>query len=305
MAARSSRDRRVVTLLPAATEIVTALGGADNLVGVSHECDYPPAVRGLPRLTTTPIDPATPAAVIDAEVRHLQAEGRPVIAVDGEALRRVAPDLIVTQGLCEVCAVADGEVHRAARLLDPSPEILSLSATTLAGIALDIRRLGEALDLAADAEELVLGLESRLRRLARSPLAGAPRRVLCVEWLDPLYLAGHWMPELIAAAGGRDVGACPGSHSARRDWRDVVALRPEIVIVALCGFGVERAEYDLHAVVDPEVLRALSGPEIWLLDGNAYTSRPGPRVVDGAERIRLALEGREAPGLRRWRRAPV
>jgi iron complex transport system substrate-binding protein len=305
MAARSSRDRRVVTLLPAATEIVAALGGADNLVGVSHECDYPPAVQGLPRLTTTPIDPATPAAVIDAEVRRLHAQGRPVIAVDGEALRRIAPDLIVTQGLCEVCAVADGEVHRAARLLDPPPEILSLSATTLAGIALDIRRLGEALDLAADAEELVLGLEGRLRRLARSPLAGGPRRVLCVEWLDPLYLAGHWMPELIAAAGGRDVGACPGAHSARRDWRDVVALRPEIVIVALCGFGVERAEHDLHAVVDPEALRALRAPEIWLLDGNAYTSRPGPRVVDGAERIRLALEGREAPGLRRWRRAPV
>ena len=305
MAARSSRNRRVVTLLPAATEIVAALGGTNNLVGVSHECDYPPAVRGLPRLTTTPIDPAAPAAAIDAEVRRLHAEGRAVIAVDGEALRRIAPDLIVTQGLCEVCAVADGEVHRLARVFDPAPEIISLSATTLAGIALDIRRLGEALDLAADAEELVLGLESRLRRLARSPLAGGPRRVVCVEWLDPLYLAGHWTPELIAAAGGRDVGACPGAHSARRDWRDVVALRPEIVLIALCGFGVDRARQDLDAVVDPEVLRALTGPEIWLLDGNAYTSRPGPRVVDGAERIRLALEGREAPGLRRWRRAAV
>jgi iron complex transport system substrate-binding protein len=301
MPAASPRDRRVVTLLPAATEIVAALGGIDRLVGVSHECDYPPAVLGLPRLTTTPVDANAAAAVIDADVRRLHAEARPVIAVDGAALRRIAPDLIVTQGLCEVCAVADGEIHRLARLFDPPPEIISLSATTLAGIWLDIRRLGEALDLAADAEELVLGLQRRLARLARTRPSVEPPRVVCVEWLDPLYLAGHWVPELIAAGGGRDVGARPGAHSARRDWRDLAALGPDVVLVAPCGFGVERAQRDLDGVAD-EALGALTGPDVWLLDGNAYTSRPGPRVVDGAERIRLALEGREAPGLRRWSR---
>jgi len=295
-----SLERRVVTLLHAATEIVAALGGSASLVGVSHECDYPPAVQQLPRLTGTRIDRAAPQALIDHEVRQLSAEGRPVIAVDGEALRRLAPDLIVTQGLCEVCALADGEIHRLARLLDPPPEIISLSATTLPGIWLDIRRIGVALGLADEAEELVLGLESRLRRLGRSPLPGTPR-VVCVEWLEPLYLAGHWVPELIAAAGGRDVGALPGAHSARQEWNDVAALRPDVVLVALCGFGVERAGRDLDALADAAALAALRRAQVWLLDGNAYTSRPGPRVVDGAERIRDALEGHEGPGLRRWK----
>jgi iron complex transport system substrate-binding protein len=292
--------RRVVSLLPAATEIVAALGGIGSLVGVSHECDYPPEVRALPRLTATPIDPHAPAARIDAEVRRLRAEGRPVIAVDGAAIRALAPDVIVTQGLCEVCAVADGEVHRLARLFDPPPAIVSLSATTLAGIGLDIRKVGAALDLSADAQELVLGLDSRLARLARRPLPGGPPRIVCIEWLEPLYLAGHWVPELIAAAGGQDVGAAPGTHSARREWSEVTALRPDVALVALCGFGVARARRDLDATADVEVRRALQQTEVWLLDGNAYTSRPGPRVVDGAERIRAALEGRELPGLARW-----
>lgn len=299
--AAPSRERRVVTLLPAATEIVAALGAIGSLVGISHECDYPPAARGLPRLTTTPIDPEAPASRIDAEVRHLGAEGRAVIAVDGKALRALAPDLVVTQGLCEVCAVADGEVHRLARLMDPPPAVLTLSATTLAGISLDIRRVGEALDRSAEAEELVRGLERRLARLGRAPLPSRPRRVLCIEWLEPLYFAGHWVPELVAAAGGRDVGAAPGAYSARREWSDLAAARPDLVLVALCGFGIERARRDLDALAHAEARRALQQAEVWLLDGNAYTSRPGPRVVDGAERIRAALEGRELPGLSRWR----
>jgi iron complex transport system substrate-binding protein len=297
----ATRERRVVTLLPAATEMVAALGAIGSLVGVSHECDYPPAARGLPRLTTTPIDPAAPASRIDAEVRRLGAEGRAVIAVDGEALRALAPDLVVTQGLCEVCAVADGEVHRLARLMDPPPAVLSLSATTLPGISLDIRRVGEALDRSAEAEELVRELERRLARLGCAPLTGRPRRVVCIEWLEPLYFAGHWVPELVAAAGGRDVGAAPGAHSARRAWSDLTAARPDLVLVALCGFGIERARRDLAALAHAEARRALEQADVWLLDGNAYTSRPGPRVVDGAERIRAALEGRERPGLSRWR----
>ena len=298
---RAKPEARVVTLLPAATEIVAALGAIGSLVGVSHECDYPPAARGLPRLTTTPIDPEAPASRIDAEVRRLGAEGRPVIGVDGEALRALAPDLIVTQGLCEVCAVADGEVHRLARLLDPPPAVVSLSATTLAGISLDIRRVGEALGRSAEAEELVLALEGRLARLAEMPPPGEPRRVVCIEWLEPLYLAGHWVPELVAAAGGRDIGAAPGAHSARRDWSEIAALHPDLVLVALCGFGVERARRDLDVLDHAEARSMLTQAEVWVLDGNAYTSRPGPRVVDGAERIRAALEGRELPGLRRWR----
>lgn len=269
-------EARVVTLLPAATEIVAALGAVGSLVGVSHECDYPAAARELPRLTTTSIDPEAAASRIDADASRLRAEGRPVIGVDGDVLRALAPDLIVAQGLCEVCAVVDGEAHRLARLLDPPPAVVSLSAITLAGISLDIRRIGQALGRPAEAEALVLDLERRLARLAPTRPAGEPRRVVCIEWLEPLCLAGHWVPELVAAAGGRDVGARPGDHSTRRDWSEVA-----------------------HA----EARSILAQAEVWLLDGNAYTSRPGPRVVDGAERIHAALEGRELPGLSRWRPA--
>lgn len=296
-------EARVVTLLPAATEIVAALGAVGSLVGVSHECDYPAAARELPRLTTTSIDPGAAASRIDADVSRLRAEGRPVIGVDGDVLRALAPDLIVAQGLCEVCAVVDGEAHRLARLLDPPPAVVSLSAITLAGISLDIRRIGQALGRPAEAEALVLDLERRLARLAPTRPAGEPRRVVCIEWLEPLYLAGHWVPELVAAAGGRDVGARPGDHSTRRDWSEVAALRPDLVLVALCGFGVERARRDLDALAHAEARSLLAQAEVWLLDGNAYTSRPGPRVVDGAERIHAALEGRELPGLSRWRPA--
>jgi iron complex transport system substrate-binding protein len=292
---------RVVTLLPAATEIVAALGGADRLVGISHECDYPATVLGLPRVTATPIDSSLPSAGIDAEVRRLRATGRPVIGVAADALRRLAPDLLVTQSLCEVCAVADGEAHRLAAALERPPEVLRLGGTTLAGIWGDIRTIGAALGLGREAEALVAGLQTRLADLQRRtpPL---PPRVLCVEWLDPLFLAGHWVPELVAAAGGSDPAATPGSHSTRREWREVAGLRPDLILVMLCGFGVERSLAELEAI-GPEARAALATAPVWILDGNAYTSRPGPRVVEGAERIAAALRGEELPGLVRWRDA--
>jgi iron complex transport system substrate-binding protein len=292
---------RVVTLLPAATEIVAALGGADRLVGISHECDYPPAVMGLPRVTATPIDPALPSSRIDAEVRRLRADGRPVIGVDAEALRRLAPDLIVTQSLCVVCAVADGEAHRLAAALDRPPRVLGLGGTTLDGVWGDIRAIGQALGLGREAEELVAGLEARLDDLRRrAPLN--PPRVVSVEWLDPLFLSGHWVPGLVAAAGGCDPAASPGSHSTGRGWRELAEYRPDLILVMLCGFGVERSLAELESI-GPEARAALALAPVWVLDGNAYTSRPGPRLVEGAERIAAALRGEELPGLVRWRDA--
>lgn len=293
---------RVVTLLPAATEIVAALGGADRLVGISHECDYPATVLGLPRVTATPIDSSLPSAGIDAEVRRLRATGRPVIGVDADALRRLAPDLLVTQSLCEVCAVADGEAYRLAAALERPPTVLRLGGTTLAGVWQDIRATGAALGLEREADSLVAALQDRLDRVRPSPPAARPS-VLCVEWLDPLYLAGHWVPELVEAAGGRDAAAAPGSHSARWGWREAAELRPDLILVMLCGFGVERSRAELETI-GPDALALLAGPApVWILDGNAYTSRPGPRLVDGAERIAAALEGREMPGLLRWHHA--
>jgi iron complex transport system substrate-binding protein len=290
---------RVVSLLPAATEIVMALGGADLLVGISHECDYPPAAGRLPRVTSSPIDSAASGRAIDAEVRRLRESGHPVIVVDADELARLSPDLVVTQGLCEVCAVADGEVHRIARLLQPSPTILPLSASTLSGIWDDIRMIGHALNLSDEADELVAGLRHRLVRLRERPPASEPR-MLCIEWLDPLYLAGHWVPELVSAAGGVDVGAVAGSHSARRTWSSVLDLRPDVVVVMLCGFSVDRARDELRGLACAEASRLFAGAPVWIIDGNAFTSRPGPRVVDGAERLRAAMEGREMTGLERW-----
>jgi iron complex transport system substrate-binding protein len=295
---------RVITLLPAATEIVAALGGAGSLVGISHECDYPASVQGLPRVTATPVNIAAAGAAIDAEVHRLRDAGQPVIGIAADLLRRLAPDLVITQDLCEVCAVADGEVHRLTAALHPAPPVLSLEARDLQGIWSDIRRVGQALDLEDEAEELVLGLQSRLKRLLPTPRAKTPR-VLCIEWLDPLYLAGHWVPELVAAAGGQDVGALPGSHSARRQWGELSALKPDHVVVMLCGFGAERARAELSALQEPEGLELLRKVPVSIIDGNAYTSRPGPRVVDGAQRIQWALTGRSSTGVQRWQPQPA
>jgi iron complex transport system substrate-binding protein len=290
---------RVVTLLPAATEIVAALGGAGSLVGISHECDHPASVLGLPRVTATPIDPGAPGATIDAEVRRLHGAGKPVIGVDADALRRLAPDLLITQDLCEVCAVAEGEVHRLAAAVQPAPAVLALSGRTFEGILADVGAVARALDLAPDGEELVAGLRSRLQRLGARRLGSRPR-VVCVEWLEPLYLAGHWVPEMVEAAGGEDVGSSAGSHSTRREWSELPGLRPDLLVIMLCGFGIERTLAELSALHSPAALSTLRSAPVWIIDGNAYTSRSGPRIVDGAELLRGALEGREARGMVRW-----
>jgi iron complex transport system substrate-binding protein len=290
---------RVVTLLPGATEIVAALGGAGSLVAVSHECDRPASVRHLPRVTSTPLDPSLPGAAIDAEVRRLRGAGRAVIAVEADTLRRLAPDLLITQDLCEVCAVADGVVYRLAAALDPAPRVLALTGRTVDGVLADIRAVAHALDLDPEGDELTAGIRSRLTRLRRGAPA-VPPRVLCVEWLEPLYLAGHWVPELVAAAGGCDVGAVPGAHSAVSSWEAAAALHPELIVVMLCGFGVARARAELDALRDPAAERLLASAPVWVLDGNAYTSRPGPRIVDGAERLQAAMRGEERSGLTRW-----
>lgn len=290
---------RVVSLLPAGTEIVAALGGTGDLVGISHECDFPPAVLNLPRLTSTAIDAGRSGAAIDAEVRHLREAGRPVITIDADQLRLLRPDLIITQGLCEVCAVSGGTVFRLAETLKPEPRIVSLVARDLGGIWRDVRTVGTALDRSQQANDLVLSLQSRLRKLTALP---RPERagVLCVEWLDPLYVAGHWVPELVAAAGGVDLAALPGCHSVRRGWEEVGRLGPDHVLIMLCGFGISRARAELESVTDPRALELLGQVPTWILDGNQYTSRPGPRLVDGAERIHAALTGIFDIEVERW-----
>ena len=302
---------RVVTLLPAATEIVAAVA-PDSLVGVSHECDYPAWVTKLPRVTRTAVDVNASSAEIDRQVRGLVADGKPVIWTDAQTLETLKPDLIVTQGLCEVCAVADGEVYRIADHLPTRPRVISLVAKTLDGIYADVTAIGEDLGHPEEAEEVVGGMRYKIDQLRkRSPLgsAHAPRtthhvpRVAVIEWLDPLFLAGHWVPELIDAAGGLDVAAKPGDHSHPRPWSDLLELKPEIIIVALCGFSVERAklEWEHHLPAEArEVLAELDSRAAvplrrCFLDGNQYTSRPGPRVMEGF--LGLGARGsRQFPG---------
>jgi len=292
---------RIVSLVPAATEIVAALGAGSDLVGISHECDYPPSVQHLPRVTSTPIDRALAGGTIDAEVRRLVDKGRPVFTVAADELRRLAPDLLLTQSLCEVCAVSEGTVSRLAAALSPAPAVVALDGRTVGGIFEDIRRVSAVLGLADEAEELIAGLEWRLRQLGGQRTEGPRPRVVCVEWLEPLYLAGHWVPELVTAAGGHDVGASAGRHSERREWHEVRSLSPDLVLVMLCGFDVERTRRELAALQDADARALLERTPTWIVDGNAYTSRSGPRVVDGAERMHAALAGRTMPGLERWR----
>ncbi|HET6836759.1 MAG TPA: BtuF-related (seleno)protein [Gemmatimonadales bacterium] len=295
---------RVVSLLPAATEIVAALGEASLLVGISHECDFPPFIRHLPRVTTTPVDVRASGLEIDREVRRLCDAGTPVVVVDAAQLRRLAPDLILTQGLCEVCAIDDGQINQLADSLHPRPSVLSLRAQNLNGIWDDVRNVGSALGLDDEAEELILGLESRLARL-RGLRLDPIKRVLCIEWLEPLYLAGHWVPELVAAAGGIDVGAAPGTPSSQREWEELSGLRPDHILVALCGFGLERTRAELELLTNPAALELMGRVPTWIIDGNAYTSRPGPRTVDGAARIASALRGLPLSGIEQWQPARV
>jgi iron complex transport system substrate-binding protein len=281
---------RVLSLLPAATEIVAALGAGDSLVGISHECDHPPEVQHLPRVTSAQVEPAQSSAAIDAAVRQRRQEGNPVIALDSRQLEALGPTLILTQDLCDVCAVGTGEVRELAAVMNPAPEILHLRGQTLEGVFDDIRHVAQALTLDDEAEELIAGMRYRLAHLPGTAPIPAPR-VVSVEWLDPLYLAGHWVPELVAAAGGTEVGAVRGEPSRRRAWAEVAAMHPDVVLIMLCGFGLRRAqeEWAAFARANPVVVSMIGAARVRFVDGNAFTSRPGPRLVDGAAAIRAVL----------------
>ena len=280
---------RIVSLLPAATEIVAALGAGNWLVGVSHECDYPPdIVRPLPRVTRTTIDASRPSREIDRAVR---AAGASATTIDTPLLAELRPDVILGQTVCDVCAVGGDAVVRALADLPTQPRVVNLHAHTLGMVFDDMWSVGEALDLRAEAEELVAGLRYRLNRVqerrASRTTPHIPRTVV-LEWLDPPYVAGHWVPELVAIAGGQDVGNTPGARSLSRPWAELVATDPERIIVALCGFDVARARREAATVVDVDA-RRLFARGVEFLDGNAYTSRPGPRLVEAAETLSLML----------------
>lgn len=280
---------RIVSLLPGATEMVVAMGGREQLVGISHECDWPLDITRLPRVTTTPIDATLPSGSIHQAVQEAVAAGRAVIGVDAAILRDLHPDILVTQVLCDVCAVADGEAMRLAQAMAHPPRVVALEGRTLAGVWNDLITLGEAIGRAAEGRAVASAL-TEMVRAERARHAGQPRlRVLAIEWLDPLFLAGHWVPEMIEAAGGEDVGAVAGSHSVIREWEEVIDLDPDLVLVILCGFGEERARTELARLDGTTASAWLATRRVVVLDGNAFTSRPGPRLVDGIRRMAAAF----------------
>jgi len=275
---------RVVSLLPAATEIVAALGAGDWLVGVSHECDWPPEVRTLPRVTRSSVDPSWSSAEIDRNPS--------LVTIDRDLLARLAPDVIMGQSVCDVCAVSESELVDAIATLSKRPRAVTLHAHDLAGVFDDIGKVGDALDLRSEAEELVAGLRYRLRSITTHHAQRTTHpRVLVIEWVDPPYVAGHWVPELVAAAGGVDVAARPGDRSVTRPWSALRTLTPDVVVVALCGFDVARARREVAAVTDPHAHALLAQARVVFLDGNAYTSRPGPRLVEGTELLAELIGG--------------
>ncbi len=276
---------RVVTLLPSATEIVAALGAMESIVGVTHECDHPAQVASRARVTSSIVNGADAPATVDTQVRALVNEGTPLYALDEPLIRSLHPDLIFTQALCEVCAVMETDVRALAARLAPEPRVVSLSATTLDGVFDDIARAAEAMSLASEGETLLAEMRARLRAIHDTLAAArAPRpRVAMLEWTDPVFAGGHWVPEMIRRAGAIDVLAKQGDHSKVVTPAEVAAAQPEIVIVAPCGYGLERAESEARRMLTLPEWDLPGTRSVWALDGNALTSRPGPRLVDGIE----------------------
>lgn len=276
---------RVVTLLPSATEIVAALGAIESLVGITHECDYPAQVASRLRVTASRVDGAGAPRAVDAQVRAVMGEGESLYTLDEPGIRALKPDLIFTQALCDVCAVVETDVRALAARLSPAPRVVSLSATTLDGVFDDIARAAAAMGLDDEGDELLTGMRARMRFVHDTlKAARAPRpRVAMIEWTDPIFAGGHWVPEMIRRAGGVDVLATQGDHSKVVIPDAVIAAKPDVVLVAPCGYGVERAAEEARKLVASPAWPLAEHVAVWALDGNALTSRPGPRLVDGIE----------------------
>ncbi|MFJ9340554.1 cobalamin-binding protein [Streptomyces sp. NPDC101733] len=293
---------RIVSLLPAATDIVAELGLAADLVGRTHECDWPPrAVAGVPVVTSAAFsaDTLSSREISDA-VGGAAHSGSSLYTLDTEALGALAPEVILTQDLCDVCAVSYAGVSRAVRVLDGGPRVLSLEPRTLGDVLDCLVTVGELLGVREHARERRDALAGRLdavraRTAGRAGTAGRARpRVVAIEWLDPLWPAGHWVPEQITVAGGEPLIAAPGEHTRPMDWETVRAARPDVLLLMPCGFGPERTvrERDvLTSLPGWEELPAVRAGEVWVLDGPAYFNRPGPRVVRGAEVLAHVLHG--------------
>lgn len=279
---------RICSLIPGATEVVASLGLADHLVGISHECDFPPSIRQVPVM----IEPLVEAhritsGAIDQRVKELVASRSPLYRLNEKAFHQARPDVILTQDLCHVCAVTPDQLARATQSLHPPPDILTLSPTTLGDMIHDIERIAGAVDQLEKGRALAEELRHRLSRIDRKNAGEHSRpRVVCLEWLDPLYVAGHWVPEMIDLAGGCDVLGSTETPSRETTWPEVETAQPDVIILMPCGFSIDRTINELRqSGPAQEAWRQACAQwsNLYVVDAASYFSRPGPRLVDGVE----------------------
>lgn len=284
---------RIVSLVPHATELLFALDLGDQVVGVTHECDFPDAAQELPQVTRDVLAPGLPPSEIDAAVRARTEAGESIYELDGELVRELEPDLIVTQALCHVCAVSVDDVRALAQTLPGPPRVISLDPTTYGETVGDVRTIAQATG-AKDAALELIARTARRADIVRLAVRGAPRpRVAALEWLDPVFVAGHWTPQLIDMAGGEDMLGFAGEPSRQATWEQVAAAQPEVVIVMPCGYDAARALVEAEEFADR--LRPLGADQVVAVDASAYFSRPGPRLADGLELLAHILHPDRVP----------
>jgi iron complex transport system substrate-binding protein len=271
---------RIASLVPSATELLFELGLGDRVVAVTHECDYPPAVEQLPHLTRSVIPEGLDSAAVDAAVRERTGRGEALYELDEERLRKLDVDLIVTQAVCEVCAVSFDDVRAVAKRLPTKPRVVSLDPATLGEVLADAPRLAEAAGAREAGAELAERAGARIEAVERAVEGARRPRVAALEWLDPVFVGGHWVPQMIELAGGEDMLGLPGEKSRTVQWAEVEAAAPDVVVAMPCGYYAEQAAAE--AVRHRERLAAL-GARVVAVDAAAYFSRPGPRLVEGIE----------------------
>jgi iron complex transport system substrate-binding protein len=272
---------RIVSLVPSATEILFALGLGPEVIGVTHECDYPAEALTRPKITRDALPTDLTAGQVDAAVRARAEQGEAIYELDVEALRRLRPDLIVTQALCAVCAVSYEDVLAIASQLEERPRVISLDPRTLGEVLGDIRTLAEATGRRDAGVDLIADAAARIDRVRLAVRDRPLVKAVALEWLEPVYVAGHWTPQLIEYAGGLDLLGLAGEHSERRSWDEVAEAQPDVVIVMPCGYDAPRAHEEALRFADR--LASLGAGEVVAVDAAAYFSRPGPRIVDGLE----------------------
>jgi iron complex transport system substrate-binding protein len=277
---------KICSFLPSATEILFALGLGDSVAGVTFECNYPPQARSKPVVVRAKLPHGLTAAEIDREVATFVSRGESLYRIDADKLREIQPALIVTQDLCYVCAASPDDLAAVLQTLSPRPRVLSLSPNTLQDVWNDILAVGDATGRSREAAALVASLETRVAKVAEEGKQRPPVRVLCLEWLDPPYAAGHWVPEMVAIAGGQDVLGIAGRPGFRVTWEQVLNTAAELVIVAPCGYDEEQARAELNSFHFPpgwEDLPAVRNGRVIPMDANSYFSCPGPRLAEGVE----------------------